>query len=157
MFDGAFIGLSIFLNALKHWPCKLHFFNNLPQSQNKKILQTVKSEIYFEVYFSTMEYDSPALKFPSFLTVVLFVRSTSLVYLLYVDASVLVSFVPFNLLGACLLFLIFPMNKLMSIYRGTQRQFSENICSQDDSRSRIFETVVVKFLACLPLLEFSNI
>ena len=71
-FDGAFIGLSIFLNALKHWPCKLHFFNNLPQSQNKKILQTVKSEIYFEVYFSTMEYDSPALKFPSFLTVVLF-------------------------------------------------------------------------------------
>ena len=46
-FDGAFIGLSIFLNALKHWPCKLHFFNNLPQSQNKKKLHTVKSEIYF--------------------------------------------------------------------------------------------------------------
>ena len=41
--------------------------------------------------------------------------------------------------------------------RGTQRQFSENICSEDDLRSRIFETFVVKFLACLPLLGFSNI
>ena len=41
--------------------------------------------------------------------------------------------------------------------RGTQRQFSENICSEDDSRSRIFGTFVVKFLACLPLLGFSNI
>ena len=42
--------------------------------------------------------------------------------------------------------------------RGTQRQFSENICSEDDFRSRIFGTAfVVKFLACLPLLGFSNI
>ena len=39
--------------------------------------------------------------------------------------------------------------------RGTQRQFSENICSEDDLRPRIFGTFVVKFLACLPLLEFS--
>ena len=34
--------------------------------------------------------------------------------------------------------------------------FRKNICSEDDLRSRIFETVVVKFLACLPLLGFSN-
>ena len=40
--------------------------------------------------------------------------------------------------------------------RGTQRQFSENISSEDDLRSRIFGTFVVKFLACLPLLGFSN-
>ena len=40
--------------------------------------------------------------------------------------------------------------------RGTQRQFVENICSEDDLISRIFETVVVKFLACLPVLGFSN-
>ena len=38
----------------------------------------------------------------------------------------------------------------------TQRQ-RENICSEDDLRSRIFGTFVVKFLACLPLLGFSNI
>ena len=30
--------------------------------------------------------------------------------------------------------------------------FRKNICSEDDLRSRIFETFVVKFLACLPLL-----
>ena len=41
--------------------------------------------------------------------------------------------------------------------RGTKRQFSENICWEDDLRSRIFGTFVVKFLACLPLLGFSNI
>ena len=41
--------------------------------------------------------------------------------------------------------------------RGTQRQFSENICSEDDLSSRILGTFVVKFLACLPLLGFSNI
>ena len=40
--------------------------------------------------------------------------------------------------------------------RGTQRQFSENICSEDDLRYRFFGTFVVKFLACLPLLGFSN-
>ena len=41
-------------------------------------------------------------------------------------------------------------------YGGTQRQFSENICPED-LRSRIFGTPVVKFLASLPLLGFSNI
>ena len=34
--------------------------------------------------------------------------------------------------------------------------FRENICSEDDLRSRIFGTFVVKFLVCLPLLGFSN-
>ena len=41
--------------------------------------------------------------------------------------------------------------------RGTQRQFSENIYSEDDLRSRIFGTFVLKFLSSLPLLGFSNI
>ena len=54
--------------------------------------------------------------------------------------------------------LVFCYNKVVfSFIRGTQRQFSENICSEDDFRSRIFGTFVVKFLACLPLLGFSNI
>ena len=35
--------------------------------------------------------------------------------------------------------------------------FLKNICSEDDLRSRIFGTFVAKFLACLPLLGFSNI
>ena len=35
--------------------------------------------------------------------------------------------------------------------------FRKNICSEEDLRSRIFGTFVVKFLACLPLLGFSNI
>ena len=35
--------------------------------------------------------------------------------------------------------------------------FRENICSEDDLRTRSFGTFVVKFLACLPLLGFSNI
>ena len=35
--------------------------------------------------------------------------------------------------------------------------FRENICSEDDLRTRIFGTFVVKFLACLPLQGFSNI
>ena len=39
----------------------------------------------------------------------------------------------------------------------TQRQFLENICLEDDLRSRIFRIFVVKFLACLPLLGFSYI
>ena len=34
--------------------------------------------------------------------------------------------------------------------------FRENICSEDDLRSRIFGAFVVKFLACLLLLGFSN-
>ena len=42
--------------------------------------------------------------------------------------------------------------------RGTQRQFSENICSEDALRSRtVLGTFVVRFLACLPLLGFLNI
>ena len=35
--------------------------------------------------------------------------------------------------------------------------FRKNIFSEDDLRSRIFGTFVVKFLACLLLLGFSNI
>ena len=35
--------------------------------------------------------------------------------------------------------------------------FRKNIFSEDDLRSRIFGTFVVKFFACLPLLRFSNI
>ena len=35
--------------------------------------------------------------------------------------------------------------------------FRENICSEDDLRTRIFGIFVVKFLAFLPLLGFSNI
>ena len=35
-------------------------------------------------------------------------------------------------------------------------QVKSNICSEDDLRSRIFGTFVVQFLACLPLLGFSN-
>ena len=45
---------------------------------------------------------------------------------------------------------------LLRLSRGIQRQFLENICWKDDLRSRIFGTFVVKFLACLPLLGFSN-
>ena len=35
--------------------------------------------------------------------------------------------------------------------------FRKNICSEDDLKARIFGTFVVKFLACLLLLGFSNI
>ena len=49
------------------------------------------------------------------------------------------------------------MLDLETLSRGTQRQFSENISLEDDLRSRIFRTFIVKFLACLPLLGFSNI
>ena len=41
--------------------------------------------------------------------------------------------------------------------RSTQREFLENICLEEELRSKIFGTFVVKFLACLPILEFSNI
>ena len=44
----------------------------------------------------------------------------------------------------------------LALIRDTQRQLKKNICSEDDLRSRIFETFVVKFLAYLPLLGFSN-
>ena len=43
---------------------------------------------------------------------------------------------------------------VVTLFRGTQRQFLENICSEDDLRSRIFGTFFVKFLACMPLLGF---
>ena len=46
---------------------------------------------------------------------------------------------------------------LLIFLRGTQRQFLENICSEDDLRSRIFGTFVVKYFACLPPLSCSNI
>ena len=46
----------------------------------------------------------------------------------------------------------FSISKVQRNHRGAQRQFSENICSEDDLRSRIFGTFVVKFLACLLLL-----
>ena len=49
----------------------------------------------------------------------------------------------------------FLMN-MKTTFRGTQRQFLENICSEDDLRYRIFGTFVVKFLACPPLLGFPN-
>ena len=40
--------------------------------------------------------------------------------------------------------------------QGTHRQYLENVCSEEDLTFRIFGTSVVKFLACLPLLGFSN-
>ena len=49
------------------------------------------------------------------------------------------------------------MIQIFNSTRGTQRQFLENICSEDDLRSRIVGTFVVKFLACLPLLGFLNV
>ena len=42
-------------------------------------------------------------------------------------------------------------------FRGTQRQFSGKYLLEDDLSTRIFGTFVVKFLAYLPLLGFSNI
>ena len=49
------------------------------------------------------------------------------------------------------------LRERLGLIGGTQRQFAENICSEDDLRSKIFRTFVVKFLACLPVLGFSNI
>ena len=47
---------------------------------------------------------------------------------------------------------------LLVIFTGAPNEnFRKNICSEDHLRSRIFGTFVVKFLACLPLLGFSNI
>ena len=52
---------------------------------------------------------------------------------------------------------IFPHNLTVSLqyhytnfsnFRGTQRQFSKNICSEDDLGFRIFGTFLVKFLTC---------
>ena len=52
----------------------------------------------------------------------------------------------------CLIF----VSPISGPIRGIKRQFLENICSEDDLRSRIFGTFVVEFLACLPLLGFLN-
>ena len=55
---------------------------------------------------------------------------------------------------------IFICIKISRYAQGTgapNDNFRTNICSEDDLRSRIFGTFVVKFIACLPLLGFSNI
>ena len=61
--------------------------------------------------------------------------------------------------GNCYVFLTEAHKLFMLVYdfieiRATQCQFSENICSEDDLRSRIFGPFVVKFVACLPFLGF---
>ena len=51
------------------------------------------------------------------------------------------------------------LEKILLLVKNTgapNDNFRENICSEDDLRSRIFGTFVVKFLACIPLLGFSN-
>ena len=48
-------------------------------------------------------------------------------------------------------------NRLDRIDQGHPTSISENICSEDDLRSGIFGTFVVKFLTCLSLLGFLNI
>ena len=60
------------------------------------------------------------------------------------------------LTASCLLILVRKWG--IAIKTGAPNgNFRENICSEDDLRTRIFGTFVVKFLACLPLLRFSNI
>ena len=51
----------------------------------------------------------------------------------------------------------YPNQVSGKLVKGTQSQVLENIFSEDDLIPRIFGTFVVKFLACLPLLGFSNI
>ena len=43
-------------------------------------------------------------------------------------------------------------SKMNTISGAPNGNFRENICSEDDLRSRSFGAFVVKFLACLPLL-----
>ena len=50
-----------------------------------------------------------------------------------------------------------PYDLTVMISGAPNGNFRENICSEDDLRTRIFGTFVVKFLACLPLQGFSNI
>ena len=50
----------------------------------------------------------------------------------------------------------FSSSMPLSMAGAPDGNFRENICSEDDLRTRIFGTFVVKFLACLPLLGFSN-
>ena len=65
--------------------------------------------------------------------------------------SEVISFILFSLQVLC-----YNVSITLAKYRGIQRQFLKNICSEDDLRPRIFGTFVVKFLACLPLLGFLN-
>ena len=51
----------------------------------------------------------------------------------------------------------FEVKCVLKISGAPNGNFRENICSEDDLRSRIFGAFVVTFLACLPLLRFSNI
>ena len=52
---------------------------------------------------------------------------------------------------------IFSFTRISGAPKFNIQTISVNICSEDDLRSRIFGKFVVKFLACLLLLEFSNI
>ena len=47
-----------------------------------------------------------------------------------------------------------PASNRLTFSGAPNGNFRENICSEDDLRSRIFGAFVVKFLACLPLLDF---
>ena len=51
--------------------------------------------------------------------------------------------------SSSIVFLFFVLNRFKIEDRGTQRQFSENICSEDDLRSRIFWNISFK-ISCLP-------
>ena len=53
--------------------------------------------------------------------------------------------------------LICTCPQLSALSGAPNDNFLKNICSEDDFRPRIFGTFVVKFLACMPLLGFSNI
>ena len=59
-------------------------------------------------------------------------------------------------------YLILGRETVQQVYEGyitwscIPRGIRENICSEDDLRSKRFGTFVVKFLAYLPLLGFSN-
>ena len=47
--------------------------------------------------------------------------------------------------------------QVSKLFRGSQLQFLENICSEDDLSSKIFGTFVVKFLACLSPRIFEHL
>ena len=51
----------------------------------------------------------------------------------------------------------YPLDSLRMRAGAPNDNFRKNTCSEDYLRSRIFGTFVVKFLACLLLLGFSNI
>ena len=52
---------------------------------------------------------------------------------------------------------VYRKRQTSDLSQGHPTSISENICSEDDLRSRIFGTFVVKFPFCLHLLRFSNI